>query len=166
MAHSCSMTLRAPLLAALLLCSPAAFAAPPPAESEAPSLVVPNDLRDLAQAAGERFAPPDTPHLDLPAITVPLVSNGRLAGYSFMNVRLHLADEADIAPIREQLHFIMHDLVGLAHAHPFTLVSRDDFEAGGIYERWDGALDARLGEGRVTSLEPLAAGIQVQRSHR
>ncbi|MGP1275587.1 MAG: hypothetical protein ACQRW7_09230 [Caulobacterales bacterium] len=161
------MIQRALVLALLMVAAPVAYGAPPPAaEEEGPAIVVPNDLRDLAQAAGERLAPPETPHLDLPAITVPLVSEGRLAGYAYLNTRLHLNDEADIPLIREQLHFIMHDLVGLAHAHPFQLVSGDDFDTGDTYEHWDRAIDARLGEGHVTSLEPLAAAVQVQRSHR
>ncbi|MGY6662923.1 MAG: hypothetical protein ACXIVO_11445 [Glycocaulis sp.] len=143
-----------------------AMAAPPPEQAAAPALVVPNDLRDLAMQAGERLAPPDTPHFDLPAITVPLVDNGRLAGYSFLNVRLHLADEASIPEIRQRLHFLMHDLVALAHAHPFTLVSRDDFSTGDTYERWDRAIDARLGAGVVSELEPLASGIRLQRRYR
>ncbi|AZU04191.1 hypothetical protein X907_1660 [Glycocaulis alkaliphilus] len=154
------------LLALILLAAPTALAAPPPAQAETSVLVVPNDLRDLAMQAGERLAPPETPHFDLPAITVPLVHNGRLAGYSFLSVRLHLADEASIPEIRRQLHFVMHDLVGLAYAHPFTLVSRDDFSTGDTYEHWDRALDARLGAGVVSELEPLAAGIQLQRRYR
>lgn len=156
----------AALLALTLLAAPSALAAPPPAQAETSVLVVPNDLRDLATQAGERLAPPDTPHFDLPAITVPLVENGRLAGYSFLNVRLHLADEASVPEIREQLHFIMHDLVALAYAYPFTLVSGDEFTPGDTYERWDRVIDARLGNGVVTELEPLAAGIRLQRRRR
>lgn len=156
----------APLLACLWLAAPAAFAAPPAAQEGAPALVVPNDLRDMLTEAGERFAPPDTPHLDLPSITVPMVLDGRLAGYAFLNVRLHLEDAADIAVLRERLHFVMHDLVAAAHAHPFTVVSSSEFGAGDTYEHWQRALDARLGAGVVTSLEPLAAGIRLNRRHR
>lgn len=153
-------------IATSLLVSPAALAAPPAAEEQAPAIVVPNYLRDLAEEAGARLAPPDTPHLDLPAISVPLIENGRLAGYAFLNVRLHLQDDDAIAAIREQLHFVMHDLVGLGHTHPFALISRDDFAAGDTYEHWQRALDARLGAGVVTELEPLAAGIRLQRRYR
>lgn len=154
------------IFASIALLSPSALAAPPAEHTEAPALVVPNDLRELATQAGERLAPPDTPHLDLPSITVPLVENGRLAGYSFLNVRLHLNDETSIPDIRQRLHFLMHDLVALAHAHPFTLISRDDFSTGDTYERWDQAINTRLGDGVVTELEPLAAGIRLQRRYR
>lgn len=154
-----------PLLAVLWLFGSSALAAPPAGE-EAPPLIVPNFLRDLAMEAGGRFAPPETPHLDLPSVNVPLVNNGRLAGYAFMNLRLHLVSENDIPAIREQLHFVMHDLVGLAHAHPFSLVSSDDFTTGQTYEYWEQALDSRLGAGLVTEMEPLAAGIRLQSRRR
>lgn len=149
-----------------VLLAPCALAAPPSAPGDTSALVVPNDLRDLATQAGERLAPPDTPHLDLPSVTVPLVENGRLAGYSFLNIRLHLDDEARIPEIRARLHFVMHDLVALAHAHPFTLVSRDDFATGDTYTHWERALAARLGAGVVTELEPLATGMRLQRRYR
>lgn len=154
-----------PLLAALWLFSASAFAAPP-AEEQAPALVVPNFLRDLAIEAGGRLAPPETPHLDLPSIGVPLVDNGRLAGYAFLNIRLHLGSEDDIRVIREHLHFVMHDLAALAHAHPFALVSSDDFTTGQTYQYWEEALDSRLGAGLVTEMEPLAAAVQLQRRRR
>jgi len=158
--------LAAPFAILLVLASPAAWAFAPPAEEEGPALVVPNDLRELAAQAGERLAPPDTPHLDLPPISVPITYNGRLAGYSNLNVRLHLHDEAHISAIRERLHFVVHDLVRLGHAHPFTLAGVDDFDAGQTYEHWDSALEARLGEGVVSELEPLAASILLQRRYR
>ncbi|MFC4723876.1 hypothetical protein AB6B38_04410 [Glycocaulis abyssi] len=153
-------------LLSFALLAPCALAAPPSAPDNTSALVVPNDLRDLVIQAGERLAPPDTPHLDLPSITVPLVENGRLAGYAFLNARLHLDDEARIPEIRAQLHFMVHDMVALAHAHPFTLVSRDDFTTGDTYAHWDRALTARLGPGVVTGLEPLAGGVRLLRRYR
>jgi len=156
----------APFVVLLMLAAPAAWAFAPPAEEEAVALVVPNDLRDIAVQASERLAPPDTPHLDLPPIAVPITSNGQLAGYSNLTIRLHLHDESGIAAIREHLHFVVHDLVRLGHAHPFTLVAGDDFDPGQTYEHWDSALDARLGEGVVADLEPLAASVLLQRRYR
>lgn len=155
------------VLFALIAVSVPALGAPPPAsEPERPSIVVPNDLRELAAAAGERLAPPDTPHLDLPAITVPLVQDGRLAGYAFLNTRLHLSDTAEVGVIRERLHFLMHELNAIAHASPFHLVSRDAFEGDDVYVQWENALNARLGSGTVTRVEPLAYGLRLQRRYR
>ena len=59
-------------------------------------------------------------YVDLSPVALPIVLNGRLINYVFVQVRLNLAPSADALKIREKEPWFRDALVRAAHRTPFT----------------------------------------------
>ena len=66
-----------------------------------------------------------TPYVDITTIALPIVSEGRLLNYVFVQVRLNLTPTADSQKLREKEPYFRDALVRVAHRTPFT--SKTDY---------------------------------------
>lgn len=88
------------------------------------TLAVSLALAGGAQAAEEtKDAPPQT--IQLETVALPIIVNGRLLNYVFVNIRLELMPKADGAAVRAKEQFFRDDLVRTGHRTPF--VRMDDY---------------------------------------
>jgi hypothetical protein len=91
----------------------------------------------LFTAAGPASASEDAPrkevgqYVDLQPVGLPVVVDGQLVNYVFVNVRLNLAAGADTSRWRAREPFFRDALVRLGHATPFVVP--------GDYQKIDGA---------------------------
>jgi len=60
-------------------------------------------------------------YVDLQPVGLPIVVRGQLVNYVFVYVRLNLAADADVAPLRDREPFFRDALVRMAHRAPFTV---------------------------------------------
>jgi hypothetical protein len=99
--------------------------------------------------------PPVSPAtVQLSAVALPVVVDGRLINYVFVTVRLNLAAGVDGAAIRAKEPFFRDALVKAAHRHPFTLAT--DFtqlDAGRIRAEVMSEANAIAGPGSVRNVE-------------
>lgn len=121
---------------------------------------VPNDIRTFTQAAEQEFAPPGSNYVDLPPLVVPVTQSDRLVAYAFVTIRLHLAANADEWRVREQAHFLMHELVGVAHQMPFVRTSATQFVSEPTRELWEEGVRTRLTRDRLERLEILGGDMR------
>lgn len=56
-------------------------------------------------------------------VAVPIILNGRLVNYVFVNIRIELASNANAPRLREREPYFRDALVRAAHRTPFTLAS-------------------------------------------
>ena len=124
---------------------------------------VPNDVRVFTEAAEEEFAPPGTNYVDLPAVVVPIVERERLVAYAFITVRLHLASNANEWRVREQAHFLMHELVRTSHETPFARTGLASFDSEPTRALWEERLAQRLTRDRMERLEILGGDMRLLR---
>ena len=109
--------------------------------------------RDLI-AASEPSGPAPAPTLNLAALGLPVIAEGRIRNYVFVNVRLHLAGGADPARVRPKEPYFRDALVRAAHRTPFTLA--DDWtrlDAAAIARSVMAAAPALVGRGVVRRVE-------------
>ncbi|MCC5980721.1 MAG: hypothetical protein JJU26_03270 [Oceanicaulis sp.] len=125
---------------------------------------VPNDVRAFTEAAEQEFAPPGSNYVDLPAVVVPVTERDRLVAYAFVTIRLHLAANANEWRVREQAHFLMHDLTSISHATPFVRTGYSSFEAEPTRALWEETLSQRLTRDRMERLEILGGDMRLLRS--
>ncbi len=78
----------------------------------------------LAAGSASASAPPkkgsDGQYVDISPIALPIVLNGRLINYVFVQVRLNLTASADAPKIREKEPWFRDALVRAGHRTPFT----------------------------------------------
>jgi hypothetical protein len=77
-----------------------------------------------ARAAEEKKDPPPQT-IQLETVALPIIVNGRLLNYVFVNIRLELMPKADGAAVRGKQQFFRDDLVRTGHRTPF--VRMDDY---------------------------------------
>ena len=65
-------------------------------------------------------------YVDLQPVALPVVMEGRLVNYVFINVRLNLASNADTSRWRAKEPFFRDALVRAGHQTPFTLPNDPD----------------------------------------
>lgn len=75
-----------------------------------------------ARANGGGEAPKESggQHVDLAPVALPIVLNGRLINYVFVQVRINLAPGADAPKLREKEPWFRDALVRAGHRTPFT----------------------------------------------
>jgi hypothetical protein len=71
-----------------------------------------------AAGAGE---PKVGQYVDLAPVGLPIISDGRLRNYVFVNVRLQLRDGADPLKLREKEPYFRDALVRASHRRPFVV---------------------------------------------
>jgi hypothetical protein len=71
-------------------------------------------------------APPPPPFLDLLPVGMPIVVDGELVNYVFVNVRLNLAPGADMVRCRAKEPYFRDALVRAGHAQPFVVPGDND----------------------------------------
>jgi len=107
-----------------------------------------------AAAAPSGDAPPVAPTLNLVPLGLPVIADGRLRNYVFVNLTLHLADGQTAEAVRPHDPFIRDALVKAAH--------RVDFSAAGDWNRLNervliaatmAAARVIAGDGVITSVE-------------
>jgi flagellar basal body-associated protein FliL len=59
-------------------------------------------------------------YVDLQPLALPIVSNGKLVNYVFVNVRINLTNSANAARLREKEPYFRDALVRASHRTPFT----------------------------------------------
>ncbi len=64
-------------------------------------------------------------YVDITPVALPIVADGRLVNYVFVQVRLNLAPGADATKLREKEPYLRDALVRVAHRTPFT--SKTDY---------------------------------------
>ncbi|MFN3538019.1 MAG: hypothetical protein ACK4Y4_11270 [Brevundimonas sp.] len=109
-----------------------------------------------AAAAPSSDAPPEAATLNLVPLGLPVITEGRLRNYVFVNLRMHLAGGHTAEAVRPHDPFIRDALVKAAH--------RVDFSAGGDWTLLNervvtaaamAAARVIAGDGVVTSFEVL-----------
>lgn len=79
--------------------------------------------RELIAMAGPSGgdSPPAAPTLNLAALGLPVIADGRVRNYVFVNIRLHLAAGADPVRVRAKEPYFRDALVRAGHRTPFTV---------------------------------------------
>ena len=83
-----------------------------------------------ALASGKKAAEPEDdfgPHVDLAAVGVPIIANGRIQNYVFVQARLNVPPGQDAMRLRAYEPWYRDALVRAAHRTPF--VKADDWNA-------------------------------------
>jgi len=80
----------------------------------APSFTAPDPFGE-ANAGAEEELESDSRDILLPVVVAPLSQDGRLTGYAFINTRVRLREGVDHWRIREQLHFVLDELIRSVH---------------------------------------------------
>jgi hypothetical protein len=75
----------------------------------------------LCSAPAQAADPQTAQSVQLEAVGLPVVADGRLVNYVFVSVRLDLWPAADGAAVRGKEQFFRDDLVRVGHRRPFTL---------------------------------------------
>ena len=70
--------------------------------------------------AAEKDDKPKPQTLQLEAVALPVIVDGRLLNYVFLSIRLDLYPSADGAKVRAKEQYIRDDLVRMGHRTPFT----------------------------------------------
>jgi hypothetical protein len=78
-----------------------------------------------ATRGAEPEAPKPPPAIQLEAVALPIVVDGRLINYVFCSIRLELNPQADGAAVRAKEQFFRDDLVRAGHRTPF--IRLDDY---------------------------------------
>ena len=73
----------------------------------------------LAEQAAAQ-APPAGQYVDLAPVAMPIVADGRLINYVFVDVRINLTPQADMPKWRDKEPYFRDALVKLGHRTPFT----------------------------------------------
>jgi len=79
-----------------------------------------------ASAAMASEAPPKGPtgqYVDLSPVALPIVVNGQLVNYVFVQIRINLSASADSTKIRAKEPWFRDALIRAAHRTPFTLAT-------------------------------------------
>lgn len=108
-----------------------------------------------ASAAPSSDAPPAAATLNLAPLGLPVITEGRLRNYVFVNLRLHLASGKTAEMARSHDPFIRDALVKAAH--------RVDFSAAGDWTRLNerAVTAAAMAAARVVAGDGLIASVEV-----
>ena len=80
----------------------------------------------LASAAGaEEHAATAGQNVDLAPVAIPIVADGRVVNYVFLNIRINLTPTANITALRAHEPYFRDALIRAAHRTPFSRT--DDF---------------------------------------
>ena len=119
----------------------------------------------LVALAGAARAAEAGQYVDLAPVALPVVVDGRLVNYVFIDVRINLTGSADLAKLRDKEPYFRDALVRAGHRTPFTRYDN--------YTRLDEAkLKAALfaaatvigGPGSIASIEVLPGGGPMHRN--
>ncbi|MCZ8087007.1 MAG: hypothetical protein ACK5WW_04125 [Brevundimonas sp.] len=86
----------------------------------------------------------EPPMISLLSVGLPVIAEGRVRNYVFLGVRLHVAPNHNLAPLRLKEPYLRDALVKAAHRTPFTVA--------GDYSRLDPAAVNRVLTAAATSL--------------
>lgn len=86
----------------------------------------------------------EPPMISLLSVGLPVIAEGRVRNYVFLNIRLHVAPNHDLAPLRLKEPYFRDALVKAAHRTPFTVA--------GDYSQLDTAAIGRVLTAAATSL--------------
>ena len=76
-----------------------------------------------ARAEEKKASGPAGQYVDLQPMAMPIVVNGSLLNYVFVNVRINFAPSADIQKMRDKEPFFRDALVRDSHRNPYVLAS-------------------------------------------
>ncbi|MFT4955388.1 MAG: hypothetical protein ACI8U3_001776 [Brevundimonas sp.] len=109
-----------------------------------------------AAAAPSSDAPPEAVTLNLVPLGLPVITEGRLRNYVFVNLRLLLASGQTAEAVRPHDPFIRDALVKAAH--------RVDFSAGGDWTRLNERMltAATMAAARVVAGDGVVTSVEVQ----
>ncbi|WP_270375945.1 hypothetical protein [Marinicauda sp. Alg238-R41] len=128
------------------------------------SLALPNDLESHAETAADAMAPPEGPYVDLPAMNVPVVRSGRLMGYSFVVVRVHLDSSADEWRVRDRTHLLMDAAIRAMHQTPFVYVGHEVYDAASAQAEIAQRIESILSDAEVSQVELIGGDVRLLRS--
>ena len=100
------------MVRALALCLLLAFAAPAPAAFA-------NEAKSSEEGESARA-------MDVLNLVTPVVRNGRLVNYLFINARIQLSPSVDLWRTREKGHFLRDALLKAVHRRSVAAADRDD----------------------------------------
>lgn len=73
-----------------------------------------------ASEGAKKGPDPSSQYVDITPVAVPIIAEGRLVNYVFVQVRLNLTPSADANKLREKEPFLRDALVRASHRTPFT----------------------------------------------
>ncbi len=80
-------------------------------------------IAGVAQASGPPAGGGSTTagqNIDLAPVALPVVANGRVVNYVFLNIRINLSPGADVARFRAREPYLRDALIRAGHRAPFT----------------------------------------------
>ena len=125
---------------------------------------LPNDLEAQAETATNALAPPDGPYMDLPAMNVPVVRSGRLMGYSFVVVRVHLESSGDESHVRDRIHLLMDSAIRGMHETPFVYVEHEVYDAAPAEAEITQRIESILSGAEISQIELIGTDVRLLRS--
>ncbi|HEV7352435.1 MAG TPA: hypothetical protein VGN74_04825 [Brevundimonas sp.] len=96
----------------------------------------------------------EPPMLSLLSVGLPVIAEGRVRNYVFMTIRLHIAPNNDLAPLRLKEPYFRDELVKAAHRTPFTVAGDySRLDVAGISRVLTAAATRLVGRGVITRVE-------------
>ena len=122
----------------------------------------------LIFAAGAAFAeskPSAGQFVDLSPIALPVIVNGRLVNYVFVDLRISLTPSADLARWRDREPYFRDAIVRIGHRTPFTLATDyTRLDEARLKAALFEAASAITGPGQVASVAILPGGGPMRRT--
>jgi hypothetical protein len=96
----------------------------------------------------------EAPMLNLLSVGLPVIVDGRVRNYVFTSIRLHVAPDNDLAPLRLKEPYFRDALVKAAHRSPFTVPGDNGrLDAAAIGRALSAAAASLVGRGVITRVE-------------
>lgn len=111
-----------------------------------------NNAEDDAEEA-ENLGADDNPRaVILPAIVSPLISDNRLRGYAYLQVRMMVREGVDAWRIREQAHYALDAMIRASHRESITSADGLGIDREVANRVWMAALTEQFGTNVIESL--------------
>jgi hypothetical protein len=110
-----------------------------------------------SEGGGEKASKTVGQYVDLQPVGLPVIVDGRLVNYVFVNVRLNLATGADNSRWRAKEPFFRDALVRLGYSSPFVVPGKyDRLDAAKLTASLNRAAVAITGPGVIRSVEVMS----------
>lgn len=111
------------------------------------------DDADQAEEEPESSADDDPRVFTLPALVVPLSSDGRLTGFAYVHVRVRAADGQNIWTMQENAHYALDALVRAAYRIPVSTPDGRSLDRERAAAEWTAVLRELYGSRAVERIE-------------
>ena len=100
---------------------------------------------------------------NMPALVVPLSSNGRLTGFAYVSVRVRAADGQNVWTMQENLHFALDALVRAGYRDPLSTADGANLDTEHAREVWREVLQDIYGANSIDRIEIRASDTRLLR---